>query len=168
MRILVESRIKQERTASHYNLIENKQKNIRNLQEQVDKVSQGNIAVASQKKRKFLLDIEQQFSNHSKKVRPVEETGYPMNTKDHRRLLKQCFNRYNRPLVNMVHTSEKIKHRSFQTKKKLDRMLDKVDLDRNFKLKEKMELLWADDDSSQDALSEGGSDHEDKPSLSLK
>lgn len=46
----------------------------------------------------------------------------------------------------MIHTSEKIRFRSLQTNQKLDRMLDKVDLDRNFKLKEKMELLWGNDD----------------------
>ena len=40
--------------------------------------------------------------------------------------------------------------------------MDKVDLDRNFKLKEKMELLWADSDSS---LSQG---ENDEPTLSLK
>ena len=62
----------------------------------------------------------------------------------------------------MVHTTEKIAHRSLQTKRKLDRLLDKVELDRNFKLKEKMELLWADSDSS---LSQ---EETDEPTLSLK
>jgi len=59
--------------------------------------------------------------------------------------MRKCFNRYNRPLVNMIHTAEKIKHRSVKQRQDLDRMMDKIDLDRNFKLKEKMELLWAND-----------------------
>ena len=57
--------------------------------------------------------------------------------------------------MDILHTSERIKYRSLQTKKKLDRILDKVELDRSLRLKEKMKLLWADDSQSNEAPSEG-------------
>ena len=49
----------------------------------------------------------------------------------------------------MVHTSEKVRHRSLRTKQKLDQLLDKEDMDRNHKLKHAMKCLWNDTDSQK-------------------
>ena len=110
-------------------------------------MSQGNIQVAKQKNPKFRLNEDQLFQNVSKIQRPIEESGYPENSLKHKKLLRKCFTRRTKPIAKLIHLSEKIRYKSVQGQTQINRMLDKFDLDRAFLLKEKMELLWADDKS---------------------
>ena len=75
-------------------------------------------------------------------MRPVEETGFPEQSRKHRILMRKCFDRSNKPLANIVHTAEKKVLRSHSQQERLERLMDKIQLDRNQKLREKMELLW--------------------------
>jgi len=44
-------------------------------------------------------------------------------------------------MINLIHTSEKIKRRNHSFAVKMDRMLDRVRLDRNLLIKEKIECI---------------------------
>ena len=68
----------------------------------------------------------------------------PMNNSEHRKLVKQCFNKRNEGVKNILHTSEKIKWRGEMLNLKQKKILDRVDLDRNLLIKEKMQCIWAD------------------------
>lgn len=62
--------------------------------------------------------------------KPIEETGYPNNSSEHD-LLFQTIDKKGKGLASIVHTSEKSQIRYKKSKQLLNRILDKVDLDRN-------------------------------------
>lgn len=62
-------------------------------------------------------------------------------------MMKKFFDDRNKAIAKIIHTSEKIKARSVATATKLDRMLDRVDLDRSLLINEKIKSIWNDSDS---------------------
>lgn len=74
--------------------------------------------------------------------------------------MQRHLNSHNKPIVKLLHTSEKIKRRNGTLALKMDRMLDRVTLDRNFIIKEKIQCILgpthknAKDDASIKKLSE--------------
>jgi hypothetical protein len=53
--------------------------------------------------------------------------------------------------MNLVHLSQKIPLRQTQQRASLERLLDRHDLNRNLKLKQKIELLLQPNDDSQES-----------------
>jgi hypothetical protein len=72
----------------------------------------------------------------------VLDTGYPSNSPSHRRILNSCSDKRNRNLIKLIHTSERIKYNEIKQKLTVDRLLDRVELDRNLIIKEKMKCIW--------------------------
>jgi hypothetical protein len=70
-----------------------------------------------------------------------DDTGYPSHSPSHAILLEECFDSHNKPIANLIHTSEKIKRHNYALDIKMERMLDRVKLDRNLLIKEKINCI---------------------------
>ena len=75
----------------------------------------------------------------------MEETGYPSNSPAHKKLLRFYENKNNKPLFSIIHLSEKIKKRGQSLQKNVNKLLDRVSLDRTLLIKEKMKCIWNDE-----------------------
>ena len=67
----------------------------------------------------------------------VEETGHPTASPSHASLL-QSLEHQERPFVKLLHTSDKIRIRNFTFSQKMDKILDRVFLDRNMMIRDKI------------------------------
>lgn len=47
----------------------------------------------------------------------------------------------NRPVINMIHTSEKIKRRNYVLQQRMDRLLQRIALDRQLLIKDKIDCI---------------------------
>jgi hypothetical protein len=105
---LIAYRMREDKVTQHLGAFERKRSNFERLNTQVALVGQGNIQRARTHKRRFKLDIDQKFVNRSLQVLAPTETGFPCEAgKEHRRLMRKCFDRSNKALANIVHTTEK-------------------------------------------------------------
>lgn len=71
----------------------------------------------------------------------TEDTGMPHHGPEQKKLLEACFDRRNRGIANIIHTSEKIQCRKVNGSERLDRLIDRVNLDRGLLIKEKMKVI---------------------------
>jgi len=83
------------------------------------------------KKQKKIVDKSQQFLKK---------------TPSQKKLFKKCFTKKNRPLGNLVNTSEKIMKSKQETIRQSTRILERLDLDRPLLIKEKLFCIIADQD----------------------
>lgn len=60
----------------------------------------------------------------------------------HKSLIKQHFNSRNLPIAKLLTTTERITHNHKKINKKLNKMLDRLDLDRPLLFKEKLQTVW--------------------------
>jgi hypothetical protein len=65
--------------------------------------------------------------------------------------MKACFNRKNKPIAKIIHTAEKIKARSVWRTSKLERMLDRVQIDRSILIDEKLRYIMGGNTKQPDA-----------------
>lgn len=76
------------------------------------------------------------------KVLPKQtDTGYPSHSPSHQELMDRCIDFNSKPVVKLLHTTEKIKKRGHAFAVKMDRMFDRVCLDRTLLIKEKIECI---------------------------
>ena len=91
---------------------------------------------------KFIPDVEQKFKNQFKRRKNVLDTGYPSNSPSHRKILNSCSNRKNKSVIKLIHATERVKYNEIKQKIAVDKLLDRVELDRNLIIKEKMKCIW--------------------------
>lgn len=123
---------------------------------QVDELTSGDFDAVKVKapKFKFQLNKESHIVNRVKVPKNVTETGHPLQGLQQKQLMRKCFNKHNRAIASLIHTSEKIKHRSVMTATQLDRMLDRVDLDRSLLINEKLKSICAEPHSTKSSANQ--------------
>lgn len=107
---------------------------------QVDDFTKGDFQVVQERAKnvKFQPGRDTRIVNRYKHPKEITDTGFPLQGEKQEVLMERFFTKSTRPLANMVHITEKIKARAIMQATRLDRMLDRVDLDRGLLINEKM------------------------------
>jgi len=118
--------------------------NLNRLGNQVNHICNGNIGALKKQisQLKFIPNVDQKFKNQIKRRKNVFDTGYPSNSPSHRKLLNSCSNKKNRNVIKLIHASERVKFNEIKQKIAVDKLLERVELDRNLIIKEKMKCIW--------------------------
>jgi len=80
----------------------------------VNRLTAGDLKVVRARRNRLKYQPDKDITsilNKGLAIRKKEDTGWPTDTDTHRKLMKNCFNRNNRSVVKLIHTTEKIKYR---------------------------------------------------------
>lgn len=123
-------------------------KNLDSLDQQVRKLTAGDLRIAKKKDGKIEFDS-------SRDPKKLEEYGdhdndqYDSGDEDatqKKRLFKKCFNKKNIALGRMIKTTEKLNNATQKYKSDLEKLLLRAKLDRPSMIQEKFRIIWREDD----------------------